>query len=760
MLRWASVVLNRVVLLAAVGSGMGGQVRAEQLTLERLYQDPALSGPVLRAPAISPDSQRITFLRASEGERLDLWQYLTATGETSMLVDANALTGGEENLSAEEQARRERQRVTGSGIVSYQWSPDGQALLFPLAGQLYLHTPDAGSNATRVLGEGGDVTDVRFSSLGRFVSFVREQNLFIVDTSTGRERQLTLEGGGPIKFGMAEFVAQEEMDRDTGYWWSPNDQFLAFTRVDESAIGIEQRYEQGKDGLTVVSQRYPRAGKANAKVQLGVLDLLDGHINWIDLGKDPDIYLARVDWLPDSRQLAIQRQSRDQKKLDLIIYDTLSARSQTLISETSPTWVNLHSDLRFLKSKPQFIWASERSGYKHLYLYERSGKLIKPLTEGPWQIEEIKAVDEAAGRIWFSGYADSPLEQHLYTVSLDGGPIQKVSSGEGWHNTTVSDDGEWFLDDFSSPSQPPRVSLHRRDGSLATLLLDNSLNESHPYAPYLDSDVQPVFGSIKAADGQDLYYRLYQPAKLEAGKKYPVIVDVYGGPHGARVQKSWDSRNGFWHKLMAQKGFFVFSLDNRGTNRRGVRFEAPIHRHLGAVEVQDQQAGVTFLRSLPQVDGERIGVFGWSYGGYMSLMMLMQAPQDFHVGVSVAPVTDWAWYDTHYTERYLGHPDENKDGYRKSAVMPYVEQLKGKLLLVHGMADDNVLFLHAAELMNVLQRKNKPFELMLYPGSKHGISGRDLRLHLFSQITDFFQRHLGGPKDASPAAPAVSASTP
>jgi len=746
-----ALVMEGVVTMTGTMTGMyGAAVAAEQLTLERLYQDPALSGPALKGAAFSPDGQRITFLRASEAERQDLWQYLTATGEISLLVDANALTGGDESLSSEELARRERQRVAGSGIVSYQWSPDGQSLLFPLAGQLHLQTPGASADTlNRTLGTGGDITDVRFSSLGRYVSLVRDQNLFVIDVQSGRERQLTVEGGGAIKFGMAEFIAQEEMDRNTGYWWSPNDQYLAFTRVDESAIGLEQRYEQGKDGLTIVSQRYPRAGKANAKIQLGVMDLLDGHINWIDLGKDDDIYLARVDWLPDSRQIAVQRQTRDQKKLDLIVHDTLTGRSQTLISETSPTWVNLHSDLRFLKTRPQFIWASERSGFKHLYLYDRAGKLVKALTEGPWQIEELKAVDEANGRLWFTGYAESPLELHLYTVALDGGPIQRVSQGEGWHEITVADDGEFFLDHYSSPSQPPKVALHRRDGSLVTVLLDNTLNENHPYASYLADDVQPQFGSIKAADGQDLHYRLYQPATLEPGKKYPVVVDVYGGPHGARVQKNWESRNAFWHKLLAQKGFFVFSLDNRGTNRRGVRFEAPVHRQLGAVEVVDQQAGVAFLRTLPQVDGDRIGVFGWSYGGYLSLMMLMQAPADFRAGVSVAPVTDWSLYDTHYTERYLGHPATNKDGYAKSAVMPYVDKLQGKLLLVHGMADDNVLFLNSAELMNALQRKNKPFELMLYPGSQHGISGRDLRLHLFSQITDFFQRTLGTPAAAT-----------
>ncbi len=756
MLRWAAS-----LVMAAVSGGYGMNVNAEQLTLERLYQDPALSGPVLKAPAFSPDGQRITFLRATEGDRQDLWQYLTATGEIAPLVEANALIDGNETLSAEEQARRERQRVTGSGIVSYQWSPDGQSLLFPLAGQLYLHTPDVTNNATRVLGNGGDITDVRFSSLGRWVSFVRDQNLVVVDVQSGRERQLTVEGGGPIKFGMAEFVAQEEMDRNTGYWWSPNDQYLAFTRVDDSGLGIEQRYEQGKDGLTIVSQSYPRAGKANSVVQLGVMDLLDGHISWIDLGKDPDIYLARVQWLPDARSVAIQRQSRDQKKLDLLVYDTLTQRSQILITETSPTWVNLHHDLRFLKTRPQFVWASESSGFKHLYLYDRAGKLVKPLTTGNWQIEELKAIDETNGKVWFTAYADSPLELHLYTVSLDGGPIQKMTAGEGWHQTTVSDDGEFFLDDFSSPSQPPQLSVHRRDGSKAAVLLDNVLSESHPYGPYLAHDIQPSFGSIKAADGQDLYYRLYTPANLEAGKKYPVIFDVYGGPHGARVQKNWESRNAFWHKLMAQKGFYVFSLDNRGTNRRGVRFEAPIHKQLGAIEVQDQQAGVAFLRTLAQVDGDRIGVFGWSYGGYMTLMMLAQAPQDFKVGVSVAPVTDWQWYDTHYTERYLGSPVSNAEGYKKSAVFPYLNKLQGKLLLVHGMADDNVLFLHTAELMNALQRTNKPFELMLYPGSKHGITGRDLRLHLFSQITAFFDRELGGARLAEPVpAPATPPPTP
>ena len=726
-------------------------VQAEQLTLKRLHQEPSLSGPSLRQAEFSPDSQRVTYLKGAidDAARLDLWQYLPATGESSLLVDSASLTGGEQQFSAEEQARRERQRVSSTGITRYSWHPDGQSLMFPLADKLWLFTPDAPeSSRLRQLADGNNATDVRFSSLGRFVSFVRDQNIFAVDVASGRVRQLTLDGGGDVSFGMAEFVAQEEMDRDTGYWWAPNDQFLAFAKVDESPIPMAQRYEQGKDGLTIVSQRYPFAGSNNASVQIGVMDMLDGHVTWLDLGSEKDIYVARVNWLPDSRHITVQRQSRDQQTLDLLVFDILTGKPVPLLRETSSTWVNLHSDLRFISNGQQFIWASEKSGFKHLYLHDRDGKLVKPLTQGEWAVEELKVIDEVKQEIFFTAYKDSPLELHLYAVSLKDGQIRKLTTETGWHNVTVSEDGEYFLDLFSSPAQPPQLKLHDRSGNRLTYLLENAIDDSHPYAPYVLHDIQPTFGEIKSEDGQALFYRMYQPAALEEGKKYPVIIDVYGGPHGARVNKAWDSRNGFWHKLMAQRGFVVFSLDNRGTNRRGVKFEAPIYQKMGVPEVVDQQAGVAFLRTLPFVDGERIGVFGWSYGGYMTLMSMMKAPQDFKVGVSVAPVTDWLLYDTHYTERYMGLPARNAEGYKNSNVLSHVDGLQGKLLLVHGMADDNVLFLHAAKLIDALQRKNKPFDLMLYPGSKHGIRGDDLRLHLFSLITGYFEQHLAAPTNA------------
>lgn len=721
-------------------------VNADQLTLARLHQEPNLSGPSLRQAEFSPDGERVTYLKGAEdnAQRLNLWQFIPATGENRILVDAATLATGEESFSAEEQARRERQRLQATGITRYFWHPDGQSVMFALAGKFYLFTPEAPeASRLREIGNAENATDVRFSSLGRFVSFVRNHNVFAIDVFSGRERQLTLDGADTLSFGVAEFVAQEEMDRDTGYWWAPNDQFLAFTKVDESAIGVEQRYEQGKEELTVVSQRYPRAGGKNAIVQVGVMDMLDSHVTWLDLGKDTDIYIARVQWMPDSRHITVQRQSRDQKTLDLLMFDTLTGKPVSLIKETSMTWVNLHNDLRFLKSKSEFVWASERSGFKHLYLYANDGKLIKPLTQGEWAIEDIKSINEAQQEILFTAYKDSPIELHLYALSMSTGEISKITRDEGWHHTTVAEDGAHFLDLFSSPMQPPQLRLHRRDGSLITYLLENAINESHPFAPYAIEDVTPSFGAIKAEDGQDLYYRLYAPANLIEGKKYPVIVDVYGGPHGARVSKAWDSRNGFWHKMMAQRGFVVFSLDNRGTNRRGVKFESAIYQQLGDVEVKDQQAGVAFLRSLSFVDPERIGIFGWSYGGYMTLMSMMTAPDDFKVGVSVAPVTDWALYDTHYTERYMNLPKANPDGYQKSSVLSHVEGLRGKLLLVHGMADDNVLFLNTAKLMDALQRKNKAFDLMLYPSSKHGIRGDDLRLHLFSLITKYFEQHLG-----------------
>ena len=748
--------LGCAALAIAGASGMNSATAEDsnnsKLTVERIYADPSLTGPAPRSVKLSPDGKRVTFLKGKEDEqeRLDLWEYNLADKQSRMLVDSADLMPGEENLSAEEKARRERMRLFAKGIISYYWGDDGETLLFPLGGDIFVYDlTKSGSDATKQLTQTDAYeTDVKLSPDGKSVSFIRDQDIFMVNIETGEERQLTTDGEGAIKNGMAEFVAQEEMGRLTGYWWSPNSKKMAYLQVDESPVNIEKRYEINAEDFEVFEQRYPSTGTDNVLIKLAVLDLESGKTTWVEtspqeVGEETDIYIPRVKWLRDSNRLSFQCQSRDQQTLKLMFADAETGKSHEILTETSNTWINLTKDLYFLKRHNAFVWSSERSGYRHLYLYDLKGNLINQLTDGEWVVDKLYGVDEDKGLVYFDANKESPLEQHLYSVPMNGeGDITKVTDDAGVHSVSFSKNMSLFVDYFSSVQQPPQVSLRKADGELVTWLEENKLDSSHPYFSYYQNAAKPEFGTIEAEDGQTMHYRLYKPTNMEKGKKYPVVVDVYGGPHAQRVTNTWGARNTYWHHMMADRGFVIFSLDNRGSWNRGKKFEDPIYRKLGDVEVTDQVKGVEFLKTLPFVDAERIGMFGWSYGGYMTIMSMFKEPDVFKAGVSVAPVTDWYLYDTHYTERYLDHPDNNKEGYEQSNVFPYLSGLKGDLMIIHGMADDNVLFTNSTKLFKALQDANKPFDMMNYPGSKHSIWGQKTRTHVFNTITDYFEEYL------------------
>jgi dipeptidyl-peptidase-4 len=538
------------------------------------------------------------------------------------------------------------------------------------------------------------------------------------------------------------------MGRSSGYWWAPDDRHIAFVRVDESPVKLTQRFEIAADNVATFAQRYPATGGANVTVRLGVSDVRTGTVTWIDLGSDPDIYLARVDWLPDGKTLAIQRESRDQHRLDLLFGDIGSGASRVVLSETSASWIELNDEISFLKKNKEFVWASDRSGYTHLYLYDYDGHLVRPLTAGKWCVDDfrgraIKGIDEKKRVIYFSATEKSPVERQLYRASLDGGdparPV-RVSAEDGVHTVVMSRAARFYVDGFASRSQPPQVSLHNVDGSLISYLLENRLDEHHPDAPYVADNAIPEFGTIAAADGQTLYYRMFKPAHFDPTKRYPAIVEVYGGPGVQRVLDSWTGAS--FTQILTRAGYVVFQLDNRGSASRGTAFQAPIHGRLGEVEVADQVQGARWLGSQSYVDASRIGVWGWSYGGYMTLMLMFRAPGVFAAGVAGAPVTDWTLYDTHYTERYIGRPADNPAGYEASSVLPYANDLRGKLLLIHGMSDDNVLFLNSTKLLRRLQDLGKPFEVMVYPGAKHGMLRQHDGRHAYASILAFFSASL------------------
>ncbi len=721
-----------------------------KLTLEAITSNAPLSGPTLTKPQIAPDGSRVTFLRGKDGDRnqLDLWEFDVASAQTRLLVDAKVVLPGDETLSDEEKARRERQRIASlSGIVDYQWSPDGRTLLFPLGGELYLYDlAKTGKAAVRKLTDGGGfATDPKLSPKGGFVSFIRARDLWVIDLASGQEVRLTADGSETIASGVAEFVADEEMDRHTGYWWAPDDSAIAYARIDESSVPVQKRYEVYPDRTEVVEQRYPAAGDANVEIALGVIaPKADAKPQWIDLGKNRDIYLARVDWR-DPQRLTFQRQSRDQKKLELVENTLATGKQRTLITETANTWVPLHNSLRFLDDG-RFIWSSERSGFEHLYLASENGKKLSALTRGDWPVDSLLAVDQEKGLAFFSAGQSSPIESGVYSVSLQGGALKPLSKTPGNHSASFAKNASIYVDSWSNTITPPQIELFKADGTrLATLLVNDLSAAEHPYATYRDAQRPTEFGTLTAADGKTaLHYSLIKPADFDPAKKYPVVVFVYGGPAAQTVTRSWPGRSdGLFNQYLAQNGYLVFSLDNRGTPRRGAAFGGALYAKQGTVEVDDQLSGVQWLKSQPFVDGARIGVYGWSNGGYMTLMLLGKHSEAYACGVAGAPVTDWALYDTHYTERYMNLPKANAAGYKEASVFTHLDGLKSKLLLVHGMADDNVLFTNSTKLMSELQKRGTPFELMTYPGAKHGLRGADL-LHRYRLTEDFFARCLRG----------------
>ena len=731
-------------LLAALSAA---PVSAERLTLDRLHADPALAGPTVRNLRVSPDGARVTFLRGRDANQyqLDLWEYNLKDKSTRRLVDSKQLVPNE-TLSPEEQARRERARTASfTGILNYSWSPDGKQLLVPIAGDLYLVDVAKPEAARKVAS--GNVADPKISPKGRYLSFVKQQNLFVIDLSTGLEKQLTVDGGGAIFNGEAEFVAQEEMGQRTGYYWAQDDSAIAYKRYDESPVPVVKRFDIFADRTTVVEQRYPAAGDANVLVELMIVSPSTGVQRKVELGANKDVYLVRADWSENGKQLLYQIQSRDQKKLELISVDAATLAQRVLITETSPTWVNIHDDLRFLKGRNAFIWSSERSGRNHLYLYGLDGKLQSTISKGEWGIDNVLAVDEKAGRVYVASNRDAVIDKQTYALALDGSMADKplrITKADGWHESTFARNGQVFVDTFSDPATPPNVSIRKADGSMIEWLEKNALNAAHPYSKYLPDHLKTEYGTLKARDGQTLHYSVLKPAGFTPSKRYPVFLSTYGGPHAQHVSRKWGND---FDQVMAQQGFVVFRLDNRGSWRRERAFTDAIYNNLGKHEVEDQLTGIDWLGKQSYVDPKRIGVNGWSYGGYMVLRLLAAGSDKIAAGASGAPVTDWSLYDTHYTERYVGGtPKSDAKAYKNSGVFAHLDGLKSPLLLMHGMADDNVLFSNSTRLIDDLVNRGVQFELMTYPGAKHGISSRTAKRHKDGMIEAFFIRQLRDPK--------------
>lgn len=710
---------------------------AAKLTLERVFASPDLGGAQPQALRLSPDGTLLTSVRPREDERnrFDLWAMDTRTGVSRMLVDSKQIGSGAELSEAEKMQReRDRSKTGKTGILDYDWAPDGKSILVPIDGELFVATLDG--NVRKLEGTKGALNPV-ISPKGGHVSFVRDQNLW-VGAADGTAAAITREGGGLVHFGEAEFVAQEEMGRRTGYWWSPNDSLIAVEKFDETPVRVFTRASIGATGTSIYEQRYPAAGTPNVLVDLYVMKPDGSGQVKVDLGAERDIYLARVDWVPDGSALLVQRQSRDQRTLDMLVVDPATGASKVMFTEKAgeKSWINLSDAYRPMKDG-SLIWRSERDGFGHLYRW-KAGAWTQ-LTKGEWVVDTLVAVDEKAGKLFFTANRDGVLERHLYTLDLDRPEaVTRLDEAGWWLAGAVADgQGTRFILSRSSPTQPKQTYLADASGKRVAWVNENALGADHPYTPYLPTHRPTQFGTIKAADGTPLHWQMITPV-LEKGKRYPVFFMHYGGPHAQDVARDWPG-NMPLRQFLVQQGWIFFQIDNRGTSNRGNAFEDAIWHAMGSVEVDDQLAGAAYLKTLPFVDGGKIATYGWSYGGYMTLKMLEAHPGVFAAGVSGAPVTDWALYDSHYTERYMGDPVRDAAAYAASGAVADAAKISDPLLLMHGMADDNVFLDNSTAFAARMQAANRPFEMMLYPGKAHG-AARDI--HPWTTMLAFLDRYV------------------
>jgi dipeptidyl-peptidase-4 len=738
-LTFSGIVALAVLLTDPAGNAQQSQSAANfgELTVDRIFRPPSLSGHLNPGLAWTPDGKRITYVEtigAGKDARRELWVADPATGQRSVLVPADKWDAALTNPAADST------QATGLGRHApplYEWAPSGEAILFQGANSLAWY--DLKSQSGRILVSGKEeLADPKISPDGKAVSFIRGHNLWAVSTADGKERALTQGGTEDVRKGELDWVYPEELSLTTAYWWSPDSASVAYLEMDQRKVSqfslINFESYTGEAAL----QRYPVPSGANPIVHVYVVSAAGGAPRLMDTGAEPDIYLPRVSWVPDSKHLAIQRLNREQNNLDLLLADASNGKTSSILTEKAPDWVNVHDDLQFLKDSKRFLWSGERTGYRHLYVYDLNGKQLAQLTKGEWEVSGIDAVDEAKSLVYFTATEKSPIERQLYRVSLDGSGFSRISKEDGAHGVRFSPNAAAYVDTYSNAMTPPRRDIYAADGSKLATLEEDRVSELAAY------HLSPVeFFAIKSHDGVSLNCSIIKPPNFDPSKKYPVITFTYGGPHAQVVLNAWSRSAIFlWHQMMAQKGYIIFSLDNRGSAGRGHGFEAPLHLRLGAQELADQRDGAAWLREQPYVDANRLGIWGWSYGGHMTLHAMFEAGDIYKVGFAGGPVTDWHFYDTIYTERYMGLLPKNEQGYKDSSPIKNAANLKGKLLIAHGQGDDNVHYSNTLLLIDELIRDGKYVEVMAFPGRGHGVGDPPAQRILWERVTKYFTDNL------------------
>jgi dipeptidyl-peptidase 4 len=735
-----------LISFAVAQSAAPANPARKALTIEAIFADGGITGRAPETIQWTPGYTKFSFIqRDDSGEHGELWYVDADTGEKKLLVNETKLATLAPAIEKTKD-EREIERITRYHVDPYHWAPDFRQLLFVPQGQLWLYSLENGT-AVQLSSSPDPSGDPKFSPDGSRLAYVRKHNLYVLTRSGDAEKQLTKDKGDNLLNGEVDWVYAEELGVRSNYFWSPDGKSIAFLHMDETRVPTYPITDWMPTHPTVDKEKYPKAGDPNPAVRLGVVSASGGDPKWISLVDDRDAYVPRFGWVRDG-VLWAEVLNRGQDNLDLYFIDTRSGRSRKVLTEPAPdAWVKVNDDTRILKSGDRFLWSSWRDGTTQLYLYSfdqadplaSDAKLERQLTKGDFEVLGVEAVDEAAGVVYFNCNKDDPRQRQVYAVKLDGTGFQRVSQEDGTHRPTFADDGKHYVDEFSALMTPPHMSICSASGTCKKIWDSRSVDDF--------GLTTPKFLKFKADDGTILYGELLLPAESTSASKIPLIVNIYGGPAAQLVTNSWIEdwvgSSGLFHQLLAQRGFAIFTVDNRGTPGRDRKFMTAVRHQFGAIELKDQLTALDQLfTQYPQLDPSRVGIWGWSNGASMTLYAMTHSNL-FKAGAAFAPVTNWHNYDSIYTERNNGLPtDKTTTSYIDMDLPKVADNLQGSLLLAHGTGDDNVHFQNSVQMVEALIKAGKQFRFMVYPNKTHSMRGAADRDHLFHLIEDHFEREL------------------
>lgn len=623
---------------------------------------------------------------------------------------------------------------TLSAFTSISWKNSNQFYFSNKKGELFYTVDKKTISESDRKTEPSELESYEKESITGAYTYCKDYNLFV--SKNGKESQVTTDGSVNIVY-TGKNVHQNEFGITKGTFWSPKGNYLAFYRMDQTDVTDYPIIDWTTHPAKNKNIKYPMAGNQSHYVTLGIYNVNTNSTVYIKTGNEKEQYLTNVSWSPDEKHIYIAILNRAQNHMMLNEYDVVTGNFvHTLFEEKNEKYVEPLHPMLFLKNNAnQFIWQSRKDGYNHFYLYQINGTLVKQLTKGKWEVKQENGFDEKGDRLFFHANEQSPINQDFYSVNIKTAEIKRITYGDGFHTCSLDEKGNYFIDNFTNVNTPREYNIIHT----ATKKAKNIFRAENPVKDY-KLGTWNLF-TIKNNEGTDLYARMVKPVDFDSTKKYPVIVYLYNGPHSQLVTNTWMAGSELWYQYMAQKGFIVFTLDGRGTDNRGADFSQATHRQLGTKEMEDQLKGVDYLKSLSFVDGSRIGVHGWSFGGFMTTSLMTRTPGVFNVGVAGGPVIDWSYYEIMYTERYMDSPQENKDGYEKNNVLNYVDKLKGKLLMIHGAQDPVVVLQHSVLYQKKAVDKGIQLDYYLYPGHEHNVLGKD-RAHLMEKITNYFIDNL------------------